>query len=185
MADDTQPLARGSGSTGPRLASELARGDVIGGRWLLEEFLTSGGMGRVWRATDLRLAESVAIKVMDPSLVETDSARARFMREAQAAAKLRGPNVVSVLDFDIDEQRRVPYMAMELLRGEDLARRLSRGPLGYLPTLAVIADVCAAIGRAHRLQIVHRDLKPANVFLVDDDGGGPIAKVLDFGIVKR
>ena len=184
MADDTQPLARGSGSTGPRLASELARGDVIGGRWRLEEFLTSGGMGRVWRATDLRLAESVAIKVMDPALIETENARARFMREAQAAAKLRGPNVVAVLDFDVDEQRRVPYMAMELLRGEDLARRLSRGPIGYLPTVAVIADVCAAIGRAHRLQIVHRDLKPANVFLVDDDGGGPIAKVLDFGIVK-
>ncbi len=184
MADDTQPLARAPGSAPSSATTELGRGDVVGGRWRLEEFLNSGGMGRVWRATDLRLAESVAIKVMDPALVETDNARARFMREAQAAAKLRGPNVVSVLDFDIDPQRRVPYMAMELLRGEDLAHRLSRGPLGYLPTLAIIADVCAAIGRAHRLQIVHRDLKPANVFLVDDDGGGPIAKVLDFGIVK-
>jgi len=182
MTDDTQPLVRGNGSSQP--PGELGRGDVVGGRWRLEEFLNSGGMGRVWRATDLRLAESVAIKVMDPALVETDNARARFMREAQAAARLRGPNVVSVLDFDVDPQRQVPYMAMELLRGEDLARRLGRGPLGYLPTLAVIADVCAAIGRAHRMQIVHRDLKPANVFLVDDDGGGPVAKVLDFGIVK-
>jgi serine/threonine protein kinase/class 3 adenylate cyclase len=182
MADDTQPLARSGVSSKP--ARELGRGDVVGGRWRLEEFLNSGGMGRVWRATDLRLAESVAIKLMDPALVETDNARARFMREAQAAAKLRGPNVVSVLDFDIDPQRQVPYMAMELLRGEDLARRLARGPLGFLRTLEVIADVCAAIGRAHRLQIVHRDLKPANVFLVDDDGSGPITKVLDFGIVK-
>src|SRR5690606_39216330 len=99
MADDTQPLARGSGLAGPRANSELARGDVIGGRWRLEEFLTSGGRGRVWRATDLRLAESVAVKVLDPTLVETENARARFMREARAAAKLRGPNVVSVLDF--------------------------------------------------------------------------------------
>jgi serine/threonine protein kinase/class 3 adenylate cyclase len=184
MADDTQPLPRGSGSGQRPTTRELGRGDIVGGRWRLEEFLNSGGMGRVWRATDLRLAESVAIKVMDPALVETELARARFMREAQAAAKLRGPNVVSVLDFDVDEQRQVPYMAMELLRGEDLARRLSRGPLGYLPTLAVIADVCSAIARAHRMQIVHRDLKPANVFLVDDDGSGPLAKVLDFGIVK-
>ncbi|MFO7567873.1 MAG: serine/threonine-protein kinase, partial [Enhygromyxa sp.] len=184
MTDETQPLARARGQGSTPAATELGRGDVVGGRWRLEEFLNSGGMGRVWRATDLRLAESVAIKLMDPALVETDNARTRFMREAQAAAKLRGPHVVSVLDFDIDPQRQVPYMAMELLRGEDLARRLGRGPLGYLRTLEVIADVCAAIARAHRMQIVHRDLKPANVFLVDDDGNGAITKVLDFGIVK-
>jgi len=185
MADDTKPLPGGSGSAGrSRVEGELGRGDVVGGRWRLDEFLDSGGMGRVWRATDLRLNESVAVKLMNPSIVKTDTARARFLREAQAAAKLRGPNVVSVLDFDIDAQTSTPYMAMELLRGEDLARRLGRGRLGYLPSVAVIADVCAAIGRAHRLQIVHRDLKPANIFLVDDQGAGPVTKVLDFGIVK-
>jgi serine/threonine protein kinase len=98
VADDTQPLARRTGATS---TTELGRGDVVGGRWRLEEFLNSGGMGRVWRASDLRLAESVAIKLMDPALVETDNARARFMREARAAAQLRGPNVVSVLDFEV------------------------------------------------------------------------------------
>ncbi len=165
------------------LAGEFARGDVFGQRWRLEEFLNAGGMGRVWRATDVRLLESVAIKLMDPSLVATEAARERFIREARAAAKLRGPNVVQVLDFNIDSVRRVPYMAMELLRGEDLARRIARGPLGYLQTVAIIADVCAAISPAHRLQIIHRDLKPANVFLVESERG-PIAKVLDFGVVK-
>ncbi|MCC6558117.1 MAG: protein kinase [Polyangiaceae bacterium] len=161
----------------------LRRGDVIGARWRLEEFMKSGGMGRVWRATDLRLGEPVAVKLMDPGLVETEAARARFLREAQTAAKLRGPNVVQILDSNVDEATRVPYIAMELLRGEDLAERLARGALSQDETVAILGDVCGAIGRAHRLGIIHRDLKPANVFLVDDEDG-PLCKVLDFGIVK-
>ncbi|MCA9682553.1 MAG: serine/threonine protein kinase [Myxococcales bacterium] len=165
------------------IAIEPVRGDVIGQRWQLEEFIARGGMGRIWRATDLRLQETVAIKLMDPALVETDIARSRFMFEAQAAAALRGPNVVAVLDFNVDAVRGLPYMAMELLRGEDLARRLERGPLSFEQTLAIIADVCAAIGRAHRAQIIHRDLKPGNVFLLAE-GAGAVAKVLDFGIAK-
>ena len=182
MADPTRPATTSLDETS-RQPGEFTRGDVFGQRWRLDEFLNSGGMGRVWRATDLRLDESVAIKLMDPSLVATDHARERFMREARAAAKLRGPNVVQVLDFNVDAVRRVPYMAMELLRGEDLARRLGRGSIGYLQTVSIIADICAAIAPAHRLQIIHRDLKPANVFLVEGERGS-IAKVLDFGVVK-
>lgn len=182
MVDRTRPPTTSLDETS-RQPGEFARGDVFGQRWRLEEFINAGGMGRVWRATDLRLHESVAIKLMDPNLVATEHARERFMREARAAAKLRGPNVVQVLDFNIDVVRRVPYMAMELLRGEDLARRLARGPLGYLQTLSVVADICAAIAPAHRAGITHRDLKPANVYLVESERG-PIAKVLDFGVVK-
>ncbi|MCX4245075.1 serine/threonine-protein kinase [Paraliomyxa miuraensis] len=166
-----------------RQPGEFVRGDVFGQRWRLEEFISSGGMGHVWRATDLRLHESVAIKLMDPGLVATEYARERFMREARAAAKLRGPNVVQVFDFNVDAIRHVPYMAMELLRGEDLARRIARGPLGYLQTLSIITDICGAIAPAHRAGIIHRDLKPANVYLVQSDPG-PVAKVLDFGVVK-
>ncbi len=182
MTDPTRPETTNLDETS-RVPGEFARGDVFGQRWRLDEFLNSGGMGRVWRATDLRLDESVAIKLMDPGLVATDHARERFMREARAAAKLRGPNVVQVLDFNIDAVRRVPYMAMELLRGEDLARRLAHAPVGYLQTGSILADICAAIAPAHRLHIIHRDLKPANVFLVESERG-PIAKVLDFGVVK-
>ncbi len=140
-------------------------------------------MGRVWRATDLRLLEPVAVKLMDPAGLEAEGARERFFREAQAAARLRGPNVVQVLDFDVDPGTRIPYLAMELLHGEDLAERLARGKLGFLETVAILADVCSAIAKAHRLEIVHRDLKPANVFIVDGEDG-PVCKVLDFGIVK-
>ncbi len=181
--------ARGSATTvatarrGAGAQSRLARGDVVGERWRLEEFLKGGGMGRVWRATDLRLLEPVALKLMDPALVGTDAARERFIREAQAAAKLRGANVVQVLDFNVDDASGVPYLAMELLHGEDLAERLSRGPLGFEETQAILLGVCGAIARAHRLQIVHRDLKPANIFLSEGDEG-LVPKVLDFGIVK-
>ena len=96
-------------------------GTVVGERWRLDGYLKSGGMGQLWRATDLRLDEAVALKLMDPAIVETDAARQRFFREAQAAAKLRGAGVVQILDFAVDPATRAPYIAMELLRGEDLA----------------------------------------------------------------
>lgn len=140
-------------------------------------------MGTVWQATDLRLDEPAAVKLLNPRLASGKEARARFMTEARAAAQLRGPNVVAVLDFDIDEGLGAPYMAMELLRGEDLATRLRRGPLGYLQTRTTLEDVARAVGRAHRRGIVHRDLKPANIYLESTDEG-VVAKVLDFGIAK-
>jgi len=163
--------------------SWLEAGAVVGERWRLDAYLASGGMGVVWRGTDLRLLEVVAIKLMDPRLVRTELARQRFLHEAQAAAQLRGSHVVSVLDFDVDPASGVPYMAMELLRGEDLSQRLVRGPLGYLQALSVVSDVCTAMTRAHRRGIVHRDLKPSNVFLVREDEE-TTTKVLDFGIAK-
>ena len=162
---------------------ELRRGDIVNSRYRLENFLSSGGMGRVWQATDLDLHRQVAIKLMHPGLVETENARARFLREAQAAARLRNPNVVEIFDVNVESARGVPYLTMELLRGEDLARRLDRGPLSYAQTQAIMRDVCAAIAEAHAQHIIHRDLKPGNIFLLE--GGGEVgAKVLDFGIVK-
>ncbi|XXX77532.1 protein kinase [Sorangium sp. So ce134] len=173
-----------AGESDPTRSRSLGPGDVVGQRWRIEEFLKKGGMGRVFRATDLRLGEPVALKLMDPAIVGTEKARSRFFREAQTAAKLRSTNVVQILDFNVDAATQAPYIAMELLRGEDLAQRLARGPLSYEETTAILGDVCSAIGKAHRMEIIHRDLKPANVFLVDDDDDGPLCKVLDFGIVK-
>ncbi|MCB9753334.1 MAG: protein kinase [Myxococcales bacterium] len=178
---DTSDTSSGKAEGGA--SASFRQGDVLDRRWRLDGFLDQGGMGRVWRATDLRLDEPVAIKLMNPKLVATDAARERFMREARAAAKLRGPSVVQILDFNVDPDTRVPYMAMELLRGEDLARRIERGPLSLPRTLAILEDVCSAISRAHRLGLVHRDLKPGNVFLLADEQDG-VAKVLDFGVVK-
>jgi serine/threonine protein kinase len=182
---------RSGGPTGPSTRDgsspgegRLDHGDVVGERFRLESLLKRGGMGRVWLATDLRLGERVALKLMEPEIVDTEEGRRRFLREAQTAARLRGPNVVQILDSNVDEITRVPYIAMELLTGEDLAERLTRGALSCDETIAVLGDVCGAIARAHRMDIIHRDIKPANIFLVGDPDG-PSCKVLDFGIVKR
>jgi serine/threonine-protein kinase len=108
--------------------------------------------------------------------------RARFEREAKAAAQLRSPNVVQILDHGVWESR--PYIAMELLEGEDLARRLrKRRPLEPIEVLTMASEVARALTKAHAAGLVHRDLKPANVFLVRDDDRD-IAKVLDFGVAK-
>jgi len=184
VPDIDWPRMANKGDPAERLLSGGMRaGDIIGHRWRLESFLESGGMGSVWRATDLRLDEAVALKLMNPMLVRTEHAQRRFLREARASAQLRGPNMVSIFDFDVDPTFGVPYMAMELLRGESLSARLKRGPLGYLQTTSVLRDLCAVLTRAHRISVVHRDIKPANIFMCPSDTG-PVCKLLDFGIAK-
>lgn len=161
----------------------LRPGDVVGGRWRLDSFLDGGGMGAVWRAFDLRLQEAVAVKLMNPELIGRDRMQERFLREARACAQLRGPNVVSIFDFDVDPKFGVPYMAMELLRGESLGQRLRRGPIGFLGARSLLTDVVSPLARAHQLGIVHRDLKPTNIYLAQTDQG-LVHKLLDFGIAK-
>lgn len=180
---DERVVTRPQGASGRPTNVELTLGDIVDGRYRLEQFLGAGGMGRVWQATDLDLRRQVAIKLMHPSLAATDNVRERFFKEARSEAMLGGPNVVQIYDLRIDASRQIPYLTMELLRGEDLSRRLARGPLSYAQTLSLLTDVCAAMTEAHARGIVHRDLKPANIFLVDGEREST-AKVLDFGIVK-
>jgi len=138
-------------------------------------------MGEVWVAHDQRLESPCAVKFLHPSL-EMDGAIKRFALEAKAAAQLRSPNVVQILDHGATDG--VPYIAMELLEGEDLASRLRRGGrLTRAHTAEVVAQIARALGRAHAAGLVHRDLKPANVFLVRDEER-ELVKVLDFGIAK-
>jgi serine/threonine-protein kinase len=155
---------------------------VIAGKYRLERELASGGMGAVWVARHLQLDAPVALKFMSPALPDSAAARARFAREARAAARLRGPHVVQVLDHGVDGD--IPYIVMELLEGEHLGERLKRERrLSLCATADIATQVGKALGRAHRAGIVHRDLKPANVFLgqLDDE---VIVKLLDFGIHK-
>lgn len=157
-------------------------GTVLAGKYRLESRLGEGGMGTVYRAEHLVLRAPVAVKVIEREVSEGDVALARFMREAQAAASLRSPHVVQILDYGTDQGR--PFMVMELLEGETLASRIQRlGQLTPGETYRVISHVARAIARAHEAGIVHRDLKPDNVFLVHNHGD-EVAKVLDFGVAK-
>ncbi|WP_437760715.1 protein kinase domain-containing protein [Sorangium sp. So ce1389] len=162
--------------------TSLAEGSVIAGRYRLERMLARGGMGSIWVARHLQLDVGVAVKLMASEYAASTTARARFEREARAAAQLKIPNVVHVHDYGIEDD--TPFLVMELLEGEDLETRLAReGRLTGAATLTIVTQVCKALRRAHEMGIIHRDLKPANLFLSRQDED-ELVKVLDFGIAK-
>ena len=155
---------------------------IIGGKYRLLRKLGQGAMGAVWQAEHLALRSQVAVKFIQVDTALHAEALPRFLREAQAAASLRSPHVVQILDHGVDDG--VPYIAMELLEGETLAARLERvGHLEARDVSRVMTQVGRAIARAHESGIIHRDLKPDNVFLVRNDDE-ELVKVLDFGIAK-
>jgi serine/threonine protein kinase len=155
---------------------------IIAGKYRLIRQLGQGGMGSVWLAEHLTLCSQVAIKLIHVDMAGSAEVLGRFLREAQAAASLRSPHVVQILDHGVDDG--TPYIAMELLDGESLADRLARvGRLEPAALARIMTGIGRAIGRAHEASIVHRDLKPDNVFLVRNDDD-EITKVLDFGIAK-
>ena len=159
-------------------------GMLVGSNVHLEHQLGSGGQGSIWLATHLGLQIRVAVKFLAADLVGQTEARARFEREAAAAAQLKNPHVVQVFDRGVTEQG-LPYIVMELLAGEDLAHRIERlGPRPALEVAVIIAQTARALSTAHAQGIVHRDIKPENVFLIDTDGE-IFVKLLDFGIAKR
>ena len=140
-------------------------------------------MGSVWQATHLGLDIPCAVKFIEGEFAKSTEAQARFEREAKAAAQLRSPHVVQVLDHGVCEG--TPYIAMELLDGEDLGKRLAARRQMHPRELDTSSSrrFAARSRRRTSLGIVHRDLKPDNIFLVRDDDR-EIAKVLDFGIAK-
>ena len=185
--DETGDLADAQtmkGPTTPRAIQTRAPepGLVLADRYRLIERVGHGGMGTVWRGEHLTLHTPVAIKLINPALLDNPQMRERFVREARAAATLRSPHVVQIFDYGVDQQ--TPYIAMELLEGESLAQRLQReASLDPRTTLQILTHVLRAIAKAHEAGVVHRDLKPDNVFLVEGDGT-ELAKVVDFGVAK-
>lgn len=146
--------------------------------------LGEGGMGRVWVAEHTTLATEVAVKLLNPDLAQDEQWLVRFRREAQAIARIDSAHVVRVFDHGISADN-IPYIVMELLRGEDLRKRIERSrglPLDEV--VLILSQASKALARAHELQIVHRDIKPENIFLTQE-GAESFVKVLDFGIAKR
>lgn len=149
----------------------------------LVRVLGKGGMGSVWIADHLALKTQVAVKFMSDAYTSDPAMRTRFEREATSAAQIGSPHIVNVHDHGITSDGQ-PYIVMELLEGEDLAARIKReAPLPLDVVAKIVAQTCAALGKAHRRGVVHRDIKPNNIFLLDADGD-IFAKVLDFGIAK-
>ncbi len=160
----------------------IGPGVIIAERFRLERPLGKGGMGTVWLAHHQALDIPCAVKLIRAGADEMFDLRARFAREAKAAAALRSPHVVTILDHG--EWEGTPYIAMELLEGEDLARRLKRQKrLSSDEIVSIVSQIARALSKAHAVGLVHRDMKPANIFLAKDDDR-EITKVLDFGIAK-
>jgi serine/threonine protein kinase len=160
--------------------SSYEEGQVLAGKYRLERLLAQGGMGSVWRARNTSLDVAVAVKVV-ATAADREWLRPRFMREANAAARLRHPAIVRVFDVDQTPQGD-PFIVMELLEGETLTKRMTPrlDPIEAVRLLLPIAD---ALRVAHEGGVIHRDVKPENVFLALD-GGQLQPKLLDFGIVK-
>jgi serine/threonine protein kinase len=154
------------------------------GNYEITGFVGEGGMGMVYAAVHLGLGKPVAIKILRASLAADPHVRARFLREGKAAAAVRHPNVVDVDDVGVSNDD-TPYLAMELLEGENLGTLLKRlGRLSVAQTVDCVIPVLSAMDQAHKAGVVHRDLKPDNVFLARGYGGAIVPKVLDFGISK-
>jgi class 3 adenylate cyclase/ABC-type branched-subunit amino acid transport system substrate-binding protein/streptogramin lyase/predicted Ser/Thr protein kinase len=160
--------------TGP-----LDPGSTVAG-YRIEELLGRGGMGVVYRATDLRLERPVALKLITPELAEDDRFRERFLRESKLAASLDHPNVVPIYEAGEAEGRL--FLAMRYVEGSDLKDLIVReGPLAPERTLAIAGQVAAALGAAHARGLVHRDVKPGNVLLDEHEH----AYLTDFGLTKQ
>ena len=181
--DDLTPLHAQPGDETQTLIDPLI-GTILDDKYRLEERLGGGGMGNVYKARHLTLDRAVAVKIMHPRLVEDESARIRFEREAKALGRLQHLNAVSVTDFGKTPDGLV-YIVMELLQGRTLRDILAReAPLEVARAVSLMLQATAAVAAAHEAGIIHRDLKPANILVTQSTDVPSIVKVLDFGIAK-
>jgi serine/threonine-protein kinase len=163
-------------------------GTTIAGKFRIEAMVGRGAMGCVYRATQLNLKKTVAIKVLNPSRPADGAYAARFKREAKAASRMDHPNSMRVIDFGEDESGLL-YIAMEFLQGRDLLQVLREEyPLSRERIVSILSQTLAALAVAHEMGVIHRDLKPENIMLLaskDDEGNATeTVKVCDFGIAK-
>src|SRR5215210_1598825 len=158
-------------------------GQVLAGKYRIDDKIDEGGMGCVYRATHVLMEKVVAVKVLHPALAADDKIVARFTREAKPASRISHPHAISVTDFG-ESDNGVVYLVMEYLRGrtlKDVVR--SGGPMTLARAVEIVRQVAGALDTAHSEGVVHRDLKSDNIML-EEATGGDWAKVLDFGIAK-
>ena len=160
-------------------------GQTLAGKYRIEDRISEGGMGTVYRATHVLMEKQVAIKVLHPSLAADEKIVARFTREAKAASRISHPHALTVTDFGEDDNG-IVFLVMEYLRGQTLKQIIrTEGPLALARVVEITRQVAGALDAAHAEGVVHRDLKSDNIMLEEiGAAGGDWAKVLDFGIAK-
>jgi serine/threonine protein kinase/predicted Zn-dependent protease len=154
------------------------KGKTIVGRYKIIEKLGEGGMGVVYKAKDIRLDRSVALKFLPPELTSDEEAKQRFIQEAKAAAALNHPHICTI--YEIDEADEQTFISMEYIQGQSLKDKLGSGPLDIDEAREIALQVAAGLDKGHKKGIVHRDIKPANI-MINDEGQ---AKITDFGLAK-
>lgn len=153
------------------------------GNYVIRACIGRGGMARVYRAEQAALNRPVALKVLDRWVLEKPQGSQRFLREARAAAAIKHPNVVDIVDVGVWQER--PYIVMELLSGSDLETHLAQcRRLAESEVAALALPIIAGMMAVHEAGVIHRDLKPSNIFLAAGPDGDVIPKVLDFGVSK-
>ena len=176
-----EPAARRSAEA----VLEFQPGEILGQRFRIVRSLERGGIGEVYRAEDMKLQETVALKTLRPGARDNQFLAGRFQEELRLARKIGHANVCRVFDFFSQARggMEIWYFTMEYLEGSTLAQRLKAGALHPEAALALTGQIAAGLDAAHALGIVHRDLKPANIMLVPDRGGErPV--IMDFGLAK-
>ena len=157
-----------------RTTVSLAPGTILRDRYRLDSELGRGGMGTVYRATDLELRREVAVKILSATS-QTSDGRERLVREARAAAALNHPHIVTI--HDVGEASGFPFLVMELVSGPRLS---DVRPNDFARVVAIAVQICDALEHAHANSIVHRDLKPDNVLLSGTSGSN--VKLADLGL---
>ncbi len=179
---DTNTLCPADGTALETTGDSLI-GETLAGKYRVEERLSVGGMGAVYRGTHILMDKKVAIKVLRPSLAADEKIVARFSREARAASRISHPHALSVTDFG-EAESGVVFLVMEFLSGRTLKEVIRQdGPLPFARVVEIMRQVGGALESAHVEGVIHRDLKSDNIMLVNANGAD-YAKVLDFGIAK-
>ncbi|MEA2205038.1 MAG: eukaryotic-like serine/threonine-protein kinase [Blastocatellia bacterium] len=179
---DTTTLCPSDGAVLQQTGDELI-GQTLAGKYRIEELISEGGMGAVYRGIHVLMDKKVAVKVLRPSLAADDTIVARFSREAKAASRIAHPHALSVTDFG-ESENGVVFLVMEYLDGETLKNVIRNdGPMPLARVVEIMRQVGGALDAAHAEGVIHRDLKSDNIMLMEANGGD-WAKVLDFGIAK-
>ncbi len=169
------------------MSGENQRARVVGDKYEIERHLATGGMGELYVARHVLTTQRVALKILDRRLARNDASVERFLREVRLGAKIGHPAVVQVYDagLHVGPDGPVPYLAMELLDGQNLAERVVRGDVTQAMALDYVASLLEPLSVAHSKGIVHRDLKPENAFLERLSDGSERVRLLDLGIARE